>query len=214
MKQKISMVLIYLLMGLGAFAQSDPAAKKIVTDLGNKYQSYQTAKIQFTVKSGRGNQLSLQDKGVLLVAPKENKYRIDFSEQTMISDGKQLWQVLKEEKEVQVTEVGDQEGTISPANLLTFYRQGYSYTRGQDEQVAGKSLTVIHLKPTAKQAYSEVLLRLDKSKNQIYDVTVLDKAGNRYQYTIQNLVANAQVNPKTFIFDKTEFPGMELVDLR
>jgi outer membrane lipoprotein-sorting protein len=59
-----------------------------------------------------------------------------------------------------------------------------------------------------------VRLRVDKALKQIYDVVVFDKNGSKYTYSIQNLVSNIKIAPKTFIFDKVNYPDLEVVDLR
>lgn len=215
--KKILSIIVFITYGLVTFGQSDPTTKKLLNDLSKKYQSYKTAKISFTLKaSNQQKQTTVNQKGELIVEPRTNKYRISFDDQVMISDGKQQWHVLKEEQEVQINEVEDtQSGSITPANIFSFYNQGFKYPKAKNEQEAGKSLNVVDLTPIDNtQSYFKVRLRIDQSKNQIYDVTVFDKGGSLYTYTIQNFIPSIKVSPKTFIFDKADYPGMEIVDLR
>jgi hypothetical protein len=43
---------------------------------------------------------------------------------------------------------------------------------------------------------------------------ILDKNGNRYIYTINNLNGKASISDDSFVFDKSKHPGVEEVDLR
>ncbi|MEH6308212.1 outer membrane lipoprotein carrier protein LolA [Olivibacter sp. CPCC 100613] len=215
--KKIFSLIIFIAYGLAALGQSDPTTKKLLSDISKKYQSYRTAKINFGLKAvNQQNQTTINEKGELTIEPRTSKYRILLENQVMISDGKQQWNVLKDEQEVQINHVEEaQSGSITPATIFSFYNQGFKYPAAKSEQVAGKSLSVIDLTPTDNnKSYFKVRLRLDKSLNQIYDVTVFDKSGSLYTYTIQNFTPNVKVTPKTFIFDKADYPGMELVDLR
>jgi len=210
----IIMVLCYLV----GYSQQDPASKKILTDLSKKYQTYRTVKITFTLKAiDQQQRVVVNQKGTLIVSPKSNQYHITFADQEMISDGKQQWHILKEEQEVQLTavEADGQQGTITPANMLTFYNHGFKHMMGATEKAGGKSLSVIDLTPLDNtRPYFKIRLRADKSLNQIYDLTVFDKSGTRYIYAIQNFTPNVEINNKTFIFDQSDYPNMEVVDLR
>ncbi|QNL48337.1 outer membrane lipoprotein carrier protein LolA [Olivibacter sp. SDN3] len=216
MKRIISVVTLVSCIMM-AFAQHDPEAQKLLNAVSKKYQSYSTVKIDFAIKgTNHQQQVTVNDKGELLLEPKSNRYRISMQDQEMISDGKVQWTVLKEEQEVQLTNVNNEEvESLTPTNIFTFYRKGFKYASAQDEKVNNKTLSVIELTPEdSKKQFFKVRLRIDKAISQIYDATVFDKSGARYTYTIVKLNPNQQFAAKTFIFDKGDYPGMELVDLR
>lgn len=216
--KKLSLLLIIGLFCLSpVFGQHDLAAQKLLSGLSKKYNAYNTVQLDFTLRAiNQQKQTTINEKGDLIVEPKSNKYRIAMEDQVMISDGKQQWHVLKEEGEVQLTEVEvGQEASISPANILTFYNKGFKYVSAKDEVAAGKQLSVVDLTPEDnKKSFFKVRLRVDKNANQIYDVTVFDKSGTKYSYAIQKVMPNVTVTAKTFIFDKGDYPNMEVVDLR
>lgn len=217
MQRILSIVMISVFWQLAAIAQNDPTAQKLLTAVSKNYQSYNNAQIDFTLKAlNRQQQTTINEKGVLIVEPKTNKFHITMSGQEIISDGKSQWTILKEEQEVQVSDVDPSASeSLTPATIFTFYKKGYKYVSTKVERSGNKQLNVIDLTPEdAKKQFFKVRLRIDKATNQIYDVVVFDKNGSSYTYTIQNLVPNIKIAAKTFIFDKVNYPDLEVVDLR
>lgn len=215
--KKISIFIILLSFSRLAFGQQEPAAQQVLNTLTKKYQSYSTAKIDFALKAvNHQQQVTLDEKGQMIVEPKTNKYHLVMDGQEIIADGKQQWHILKEEQEVQITEVDKEPAeSITPANIFTFYKTGFKYVSGKDEQVGGKTVNVVNLSPIdTKKSFFKVKLRVDKVSQQLFDVTIFDKSGSSYTYTIQDLTPNIKLNAKTFIFDKADFPNLEVVDLR
>src|SRR3546814_6173952 len=119
------------------------------------------------------------------------KYHITTGTQDIISDGKTQWMILKDIGEVQVTEVAPASDAISPTNIFSFYKEGYKYVSAADERASNKPLAVIELTPEdANAPYFKIKLRVDESTYQIYDVTIFDKGGNRFVYTLTHTKAN------------------------
>lgn len=202
---------------LGALAQTDAVAQKLLASISQQYQSYHTAKVNFTLTgTDRQKHTTINQKGDLVVLPKSNKYRITMSDQVLISDGRLRWNILKEEQEVQLTNASETEGeSITPATIFTFYKKGFKYASAKDDHLSGKALAVIDLTPEdSRKSFSKVRLRIDRSARQIYDIIVYDKSGGQYHYLIDNFRPNVEVTSKTFTFDKAAYPDMEIVDLR
>ena len=144
----------------------------------------------------------------------KKQYKIQLDRQDLISDGKSTWSILKEEKEVQITEADNSTDAIGPNNIFTFYKTGFDYKSLADEHVKGESLKVIELSPIdSKKNYAKIKLRINKNSH-IHDVTVYDKSGANYTYMIQGLYVNTAIPEKTFQFDAKSYSTFELVDLR
>lgn len=209
---------VYLLLALfsvsSAVAQ-DRYAKSLLDEVSKKYDSYKTIQSNFTFKAVQTKGESYTDKGEMFLNKPAQQYKIVLPAQELISDGKSVWSVLKEDKEVQVSEADHSNESIGPNNIFTFYKTGFKYISMDDETVssAGK-LKVVELSPIdTKRNYFKIKLRVNKN-NHIHDVTVFDKSGSRYTYTINTLFVNNSVAPQTFQFQKGNYPGFEVVDLR
>ncbi len=190
----------------------------ILDKVSAQYSGYKTIRADFTFRYYRNDQdlTGLTEQGKLLLDQGSGKYRISTASQELISDGKSQWAVLKDADEVQITNVSDQEaGAITPFNIFSFFQQGFTQKQLVDVKEGNLQLAVIELTPAdTRKNFSKITVRVVKSSNLLHDVTIFDKNKSRYSYTIKNLSANPALANENFVFDKSEFPGMEIVDLR
>lgn len=194
--------------------ENDAFAKKLLDEVSQKYDGYKTIMSDFRFEGVMPDGESYSDGGTLRLEKQTNKYRIKLNSQEMISDGKSSWFILPEDKEVQITEVDNTSGAIAPNNLFTFYRTGYKYISMDDERENGEVYNVVELSPLETNSnYFKIKLRINKNKH-IHDVTVFDKGGSRYTYTIRTLYVNQDINPSFFTFQKERYAGYDVVDLR
>lgn len=223
MKLKVKMmkkVVLLLLVALGYVhtvnAQTDAKAKTILNDVSKKYRSYNIVKADFSllIENKQANAKDTQQ-GTLYVKANANKYKISMTGQDMISDGKTLWTYLKEEKEVQVTNVNASEEALNPAKIFTIYESGFKYLYTGDKKVGAKVYQIIDLTPTdINKSYFKIRLTIDKLAKQISSALIFEKNGNKYTYNVKAFVGNAKVPESIFTFDAKKFPGVEVVDLR
>lgn len=212
--QKLCIISIYLLFALSTYGQKKETAQDILARVSQTYQGYQSLKASFSFSvENQGKQAGPVQKGTLTL--KGARYRVNLDDRVFISDGKDQWTVLKAVKEVQVTEVDKSGETLNPTNIFSFYKNGYITELMEDESRRGVACYTIQLKPTRKeQDLDKITMHIRKDNYRIADVTLLDGNGNEMQYTIEQQQTNMAIPEKTFEFHKSEYPDMELVDLR
>ena len=223
MKKTLLYCLLTSLTISTAFAQKDVDAKKILNQVSAKYRSYNVVKADF-IFTYEDKQASTKDSqsGTLISKSKTNKYRVSIyspdnstTEQEIISDGKTQWTYIKKDKEVEISDVDNSNESLNPAQIFTIYEKGYKYVYNGDEKVDGKTYQVIDLTPEdEKKPFFKIRLSIDKAKKQISSAMIFDKNGSRYTYTVRSFAPNVKVPESTFTFDKKDYPGVELVDLR
>lgn len=197
-------------------AQTDAKAKAILNEVSKKYRSYDVVKTDFTllVESQQANAKDTQQ-GTLYVKAKANKYKVSMTSQDMISDGKTLWTYLKEEKEVQVTNVNKSDDALNPAEIFTIYEKGFKYLYTGDKKIGAKVYQMIDLTPVdINKPYFKIRLSIDKAAKQIATALIFEKNGNKYTYNVKTFAPNSKVPESTFMFDAKKYPGVEVVDLR
>lgn len=221
MKKLLSLI---LLASFAASAQAqigknptknDPEAKKVLDAVSRTFKTYKAPQASFVykVENADGKALSTKNGKVTM---KGNRYRVTIDGMEIFSDGRTTWNYDKNANEVTVDNANLSAGAMTPQKLFTnFYDQDFYYKSNGTKKIGGKTLQEIELTPTDKtRPFHKVYVLIDKSKNTIYSAKFLEKSGGRYSYTITALQPSAPVSDAYFVFDKSKYPGVEVVDLR
>jgi outer membrane lipoprotein-sorting protein len=216
--KKITALLLFTIISVtGSYAQNvDAKAKAILAEVSKKYRSYNVIKTDFTFTLENPQaKIKESQQGSLIAKSDANKYRVTMTDQELYSDGKSQWTYLKDNKEVQITDVDNNADGINPAKIFTVYEQGYKYLFTGEKKVGSKTLQTIDLSPLdIKKTVFKIRLTIDKAAKQITNVVIFDKSGNKYTYAIKTFTPNVKVAETTFAFDAKKYPGVEVVDLR
>jgi len=195
--------------------QSDEKALKILDKVSQNMKTYKTiyAEFGFELKNSQEN---VDDKRGGKVWVKGDKYKVDMGNVQTYFDGKNVWTYIKESNEVNITTPDeDDDEAINPAKIFDIYKEGYKVRFIQDRFEDTRPLYVIDLYPTDKsKSFSRIRLKIDKSKNEIYEFDKFDKDGNIYIIKLFRLYKNKPLSDSMFIFDKKKHPGVEVIDLR
>lgn len=216
MKKLITAVLFTALaLGSQAQASNDPAAKAILDGVSAKFKTFKSVKASFSYKAenAAGKQLSAKT-GTLTM--KGTKYRVSFGGQEIFCNGTTVWNYDKAANEVTISNLDASSGMITPQKLFTnFYDKDFLYMLNGEKKVGNKVLQEIEMTPVDKsKPFHKVYLLIDKAAKTIYSTKVLEKAGNRYSYTVSNMNTTTVPADSEFVFDKKKYPGVEEVDLR
>lgn len=220
MKQLALIIVALLTLNIG-FAQnnslgkSDPAAKSLLDAVSAKFKSFKAVQAIFSLKAEDAKgKVQGNKKGTVFM--KGNKYRVTITGQEIFCDGKTIWTFDKSANEVTVTVLDQTGGTITPQKLFTnFYDKDFLYKLNGEKKEGTRVLQEVELTPTDKtKNFHKVYLLIDKKTKTIYNTKILEKSGNVYNYTVNSLNGNAAVTDQTFVFDKSKYPGVEVIDLR
>jgi len=147
------------------------------------------------------------------------RFRVEFDQQVVISDGKTVWMYLPDNKEVQVYDAEDSAtngGFMRPQDLLTIYdSDGYEYDIIGEIQEGGATLRQIEFKPTDRESeMSKIRLTYDPVKNEIRRVRVFNKDGSRFALLLTSVKTGQTVADATFTFEAKDYPGVLVEDMR
>lgn len=209
-----------LLSPIFTFAQmpasgSDAKSKAILDDLSKSTKACSSITTEFSYTIENKAKKTSETKDGKLVS-KGDKFRLDIANQTIISDGKTSWTILKEAKEIQVNNVTKNDDQVNPSNIYTVYEKGFKSEFVNEENKGGTTVQNIKLFPldVKKKSYHTIQLAIDKNKKQLSQIKVNGKDGNDVTYKVKKFVTNADVPDTQFAFDKKGFPGYEVIDLR
>ena len=192
------------------FAQ-DQVAKDVLDKLSTTTKSYKNMTIGFDfIFENTSQNIKETQKGILIL--EDENFRLEMDAQTIITDGENQWVYLADMNEVQVMEYDPEDDIMNPNKLFTIYEKGYKYTYVGAESEKGKRLQIIDLFPEESGAFMKITLAVDAAKNQLYKITIHDKNGGTYTYSITAFSSKTTIKPLTF--NSTDFPGVEVIDLR
>jgi outer membrane lipoprotein-sorting protein len=216
MKRIVVALVIIGSFGLSASAQTDAKAKEILAAVSKKYRSYDVVKTDFTFTLNNAQaKVNETQQGTLYVKANANKYKVAMTNQDLISDGKVQWTYLKNDQEVQISNVDQSSDAINPAKIFTIYEKGFKYLYTGEKKAGTKTYQMIDLSPIdTKKTIFKVRLSIDKVTKQIANVVIFEKNGNTYTYNVKTFSPNIKVPETTFAFDAKKHPGVEVVDLR
>jgi len=214
MKKTILILLPVFFIVLFAFGQYDPKALTILDEMSNKMKAYSSFKATFTFTlkntSASINEVS---QGELMV--RGAKYRIKLPKMEIINNGTTVWNYMKETNEVNISAYDPADDDISPSKIYTMYKKGYKYSYVGDRVEAGKTYQMIELVPEdRKNRFFKVKLEINKLDKSIKNWKLFEKNGNIYDYSIKTFTPNTIADDTPFTFDKSKYPGVEIIDLR
>ncbi|MBT5749526.1 MAG: outer membrane lipoprotein carrier protein LolA [Flavobacteriales bacterium] len=205
-----SLTTLLIALSTTLFAQ-DQVAKDVLDRLSATTKSYKNMTVGFDfIFENKNQNINEKQKGTLVL--QEEMFRLEMEEQIIINDGESQWIYLTDMNEVQIMEHDPEEQMMSPKKLFTIYEEGYKYNYVGTESEEGKHLHIIDLFPTKSSAFMKVILAVDAAKNQLHKITILDKNGGTYSYLVSSLESNTTI--ASFTFNSTNYPGIEVIDLR
>lgn len=205
--KKIFLVIVGFLLSLSINAQ-DKKAKELLDDVTAKVKSYKNIVIDFkyTLNNSKEN-INQDSKGNVTL--EGNKYNLNFMGVTKIFDGKKIYTIIPEDEEVTVSSANDDdEKSITPSKMLTFFNAGYKYTWDIPQNIKGRKIQYIKLIPTsAKDKIKEIYLGIDIQTKTIYNVIQTGKNGTKTTLTVNSFKTNQPIPKNQFTFVATKYPG-------
>lgn len=215
MKKSLLLLLTTFFLAAHCFAQDDPKSRAIVDALIAKNKTYKSFDADFSSRLvNTASKLDINQEGNLKV--KDRKFRLTLLDNTVINDGQALWTYSKKTNEVSISDPGEMDETLDPANLFNVYEKGFKSQyvgAGTEGGVAVETINLYPLEP-AKKAFHTVVLTVDKAKMEPRKVVMKYKDGNMVTYTLKNFKPNAELVDALFAFDKNKYPGVEVNDMR
>jgi outer membrane lipoprotein-sorting protein len=205
---------VVLVFALTASAQYDPKALEILDAMSKKYKSITTHETSFSFNLiNEVEKVNEEFKGKLTV--KGDKYHMVLPEQEVINNGATIWTYLPEAKEVNIDNYDPNSDDINPFKIYEIYKKNFKYLYLQEKVEGGVLCEEIDLVPEKKDAqYFKIKLFISKKDKTIQGLTMFDKGGNRYKYSVTKFLPNSKVDDTYFTFDPKKYPGVEVIDLR
>jgi len=202
------LVTIALLVCFNGFSQESEKAKALLNEVDAKVRSYENISIDFKYalqnSSENVNQVTRGD-----VTIEGEKYFLNVLGVTRIYDGKTLYTISPEDEEVTISsDNSEDENTITPSKMLSFYKEGYTFAMDIIQDVKGRKIQYVKLTPIdTNSEIKQVLLGIDAKTKHIYNLIEIGKNGTKTTLTVNSFKTNEPISKSLFKFDKNKYKG-------
>lgn len=204
MKQIV--ILVAILISLFGFAQDATNAETLLNDVYNKTTSYENISIDFKyVLQNTSENINQETRGDVVI--EGDKYVLNILGITQIYDGKTLYSISPEDEEVTISsENTEEDTTITPSKMLSFYKEGYSYELDIIQNIKGRKIQYVKLSPIdTNSEIKQVLLGIDANTKHIYNLIEIGKNGTKTTLTVNSFKTNEPISKTLFTFDKSKY---------
>ena len=214
--QKLNTLFTLLAVAIFTTTSFGQSADKLLEKLSEKAKGYNTIYAEFeSTLVDKQADLEMTQEGKVKV--KGEKYRLNLQDYIIISDGENVWTYEKETNTAYIDYKEDTEqGSVSPSDIFTIWETGFKSASKGTVQENGKTLEVVDLYPKepADKPYHTIKLHIDKTTMEIVKVIVKGREGSDTVYSVNEFDPNRQFKDSEFTFNKSEFPGVEVIDNR
>lgn len=197
------LALVAVLTAGQAFAQR---GDDILDRLRERYESTDALRARFTQSIGDASM-----EGTLTL--RGDAYRIEMSDQTLVTDGTTSWVYSKPDAQVLVNDVIPDETAFSPADFFTHYPDRFDVRVSGTETIDGARHDKLTLTPKSSDAFlREVTLFVRSTDALPTRVLIVDGNGTRVAFDLRDVEVNPRIGADVFRFDPPA--GTDVVDLR
>lgn len=196
----------FLYFGMAFGQTNDPKAKQWLNEVNEKVNSYQNIRIAFKyVLDNEAENIRQETKGKVTL--EGDKYVLDILGIQRIYDGKTLYTISPEDEEVTIsTENIEDENSIAPSKLMSFFESGYTYKLDIVQDKFGRKIQYIKLSPMdSNSEIKYALLGVDTKTKHIYNLIELGKNGTRTTITVLEFETNTPLPRAFFNFDSSKY---------
>ncbi len=206
------LLILLSFIGFVAYGQ-DAKADAILKTISDKVKASSSFYMEFSANiknSSSGLNENNSGKGWV----KGNKYYATYGEAIRLSNGKKVWTILKEDKMVYISDVDASDGAMNPKQILTMWDSGFKTKYEKETTLGSEAVHMISLYPKdpKKAEYHTITVYVSKNGNELKKATMKGKDGTIMNYTVNKLQFNTPVDDSKFVFDKSKFPGYQIVE--
>lgn len=205
---KITAYIIIGLMSITLPAQNADKAEALLQEVSSKIKTYKNISIDFKYAlNNQSENISQETRGSVVL--EGDKYILNILGATRIFDGKTLYTISPDDEEVTISsDNSEDEDTITPNKMLSFYTDGYSYAMDIVQNISGRKIQYVKLSPIDSNSdISYILLGIDANTKHIYNLIEIGKNGTRTTLTVNSLKTNEALPKSLFSFDKEKYKG-------
>ena len=209
--KKITILFLSLFITSITFSQNSEEAKSLLDEVSSKMSDYENMFISFS-QTLSNEEAGIEEGDEPPIRGEINlqgeKYSLNYLGNKFIYDGKKLYVINNEEKEISITDgdISGDDGFIYPSKLLTFYKEGYNFEMGKLQNTKGRKIQFVTLNPIDSNSdIVKVELGIDAKTKHIYKLIQTGSNGAKTSFTITNFKSNQVLSDGFFKFDEQKY---------
>ncbi|MDX1327530.1 MAG: outer membrane lipoprotein carrier protein LolA [Arenibacter sp.] len=203
--KRLLLLVLFTISSTMAMAQDSNKAKSLLDEVYNKVMSYDNIFVDFKY-SLRNEEANINTDTRGDVTMQGDKYVFNYMGAKQLYDGKKVYTVVPENEEVTVEEKIDDENTITPSKMLTFYKEGHRYDWDILQNVQGRKIQFVKLTPIDSNSETKsILLGVDVETKHIYKLIETGKNGTKTTITVNSFKIDQPLSKTLFTFDEDKY---------
>ncbi len=204
MKKWIIYILIIATPVLG-WSQDADKARALLDEVYEKVKGYDNIEVDFKyVLENKEANINQETHGNVTL--EGDKYLLNYLGAIQLFDGQKVYTVVPENEEVTIEDQSDEEGTITPSRMLTFYKKGHTYGWDILQNVQGRRIQFVKLLPIDTNSPIEsILLGIDAETKHIYSLIETGSNGTKTTITVNSFKTNQPLSKTLFTFDENKY---------
>ena len=205
-KMKRALIALLIVINGFAFGQNSAEAKKLLDEVNTKVKSYDNISLDFKyVLINTEENIKQEMRGDVVL--QGDKYVLNAFGVTRIFDGKTLYTIIPEDEEVTISsDNSEDESTITPSAMLSFYQEGYTYQLDIVQNVQGRKIQYVKLVPIdSNSEIKNVLLGIDIKTKHIYNLIEIGSNNTKTTITVNSFKTNEPLSKTLFTFDERKY---------
>ena len=203
-QMKRILIALLVIVSYSTVAQND--AKTLLDEVSAKVKSYDNIALDFKyVLVNIEEDINQETRGNVII--QGDKYFLNILGITRIFNGTTLYSISPEDEEVTISSDNSQdESTITPSKMLSFYEEGYNYTMDIVQNVQGRKIQYIKLIPIDSDAeINHILLGIDINTKHIYNLIEIGANKTKTTLTVNSFKTNEPLSKTLFTFDQSKY---------
>lgn len=188
-----------------AEAQSSDKAKALLDEVYNKVKGYDNIEVTFKF-SLHNSEADIDQETRGDVTLEGEKYLFNYLGSQQLYDGAKVYTIVPENEEVTIEAKSEDENTITPSKMLTFYKKGHTYEWDILQNVQGRKIQFVKLVPIdTNSEITSILLGIDVETKHIYKLIETGKNGTVTTITVNSFKTDQQLSKTLFTFDENKY---------
>lgn len=205
------LALLTILTPLALQAQFNPEAAEIIRPISENLIKSSGVEIDFVFTfENKQEEITETNEGKAFL--RGNKYKLNMLGVSSFFDGKSQWIHMIEEEEVNITEPDlEDEEEFTPVNIFTMYEKGFRFKIIED---ADNLITIDMIPDDTEKPFHKIRLKLDKENKTFVMVKSFGRDGIDNIIDIKSTKKDLNLNDDFFVFNSSDYPNVEVIDMR